>query len=114
MAYDEKLAERIRTLVADVPGVTERKMFGGLAFLVDGNMAITASGQGGVMVRVDPLTYDSLVADGTAHPAEMRGRPMRGWVQIEADAVRTKRQLGRWVELGVAAVQALPAKVTDG
>jgi TfoX/Sxy family transcriptional regulator of competence genes len=110
MAYDEKLAERIRELVHDEPNVTEKKMFGGLAFLVGGNMAISASGQGGVLVRVDPAESDDLVAKSKAHPAVMRGREMPGWLRVDAEHVKTKRELARWVDRGVAYARSLPAK----
>jgi TfoX/Sxy family transcriptional regulator of competence genes len=110
MAYDEELAERIRELVAGKRGVTEQKMFGGLAFLVGGNMAIAASGQGGVLVRVDPDESDRLIASTNARPFEMRGRSMQGWLRVDDDDVRTKRQLTKWVELGTAYARSLPAK----
>jgi TfoX/Sxy family transcriptional regulator of competence genes len=110
MAYDEELAERIRELVAGKRGVTEQKMFGGLAFLVGGNMAIAASGQGGVLVRVDPDESDRLIASTNARPFEMRGRSMQGWLRVDDDDVRTKRQLVKWVELGTAYARSLPAK----
>src|SRR3954447_2869134 len=110
MAYDEKVADRIRELVAGEPGVTEKKMFGGLAFLVGGNMAISASGQGGILVRVDPAQSDALVAKSNAHVAVMRGREMAGWLRIDAEHVRTKRDLARWVERGVAFARSLPPK----
>src|SRR3954469_11176460 len=103
MAYDEKLAQRIRELVAGEAGVTEKKMFGGLAFLVGGNMAIAASGQGGVLVRVDPAESDApLVAKANAEVAVMRGREMRGWLRVDAEHLKTKRDLARWVDRGVA------------
>jgi TfoX/Sxy family transcriptional regulator of competence genes len=111
MAYDEKLADRIRELVGDEPNVTEKKMFGGLAFLVGGNMAISASGQGGILVRVDPAESDNLVAKSNAHVAVMRGREMPGWLRVDAEHVKTKRELGRWVDRGVAYARSLPAKV---
>lgn len=112
MAYDEALAERIRELLADDAGVTvtEKKMFGGLAFLVGGNMAVAASGQGGLMVRVDPAQSDALVARSSARPMEMRGRPMQGWLRVDSDDVRTKRQLAKWVSTGVTYARSLPAK----
>src|SRR2546423_8612629 len=110
MAYDEELAERIRELVAGERGLTERKMFGGLAFLVGGNMAIAASGQGGILVRVDPEESDRLVARTKARPMVMRGREMQGWLRVGADDVRTKRQLASWVERGVAYAKSLPRK----
>jgi TfoX/Sxy family transcriptional regulator of competence genes len=110
MAYDEELADRIRELVGDEPQLTEQKMFGGLAFLIGGNMAIGASGQGGVLVRVDPEESDRLVATTSARPMEMRGREMRGWLRVEADEVSTKRELAKWVKLGTAYARSLPAK----
>ena len=110
MAYDEDLADRIRELLADDPGVTEKKMFGGLAFLVRGNMAVAASGQGGVLVRVDPAKSDKLVATSSARPMEMRGREMQGWLRVDSDSVRTKRQLAKWVALGTTYARSLPAK----
>ena len=110
MAYDEALAERIRDLVAGEPDVTEKKMFGGLAFLVGGNMAIAASGQGGVLVRCDPAQSDDLVAKTDARPFEMRGREMQGWLRVDDADVRTKRQLEKWVKIGTAYARSLPAK----
>ena len=110
MAYDEKLAERIRELVAGERNLTEKKMFGGLAFLIGGNMAVAASGQGGLLVRVDPDQSDSLVASTNARPMEMRGRQMQGWLRLDTEDVRTKRQLARWVELGTSYARSLPAK----
>src|SRR3954452_16925589 len=106
MAYDEELAERIRGLLPDVP-VTEQKMFGGLAFLVGGHMAVAASGRGGLMVRVDPEDTETLLAKPHARPMEMRGREMRGWLRVDADGVRTKRQLQPWVTRGLAYARAL-------
>lgn len=110
MAYDEDLADRIRALVGDRPNVTEQKMFGGLAFLIGGNMAVAASGQGGILVRVDPAQGDKLVATTAAEPMEMRGREMTGWLRVAADQVKTKRQLEKWVTTGTAFAEALPAK----
>jgi TfoX/Sxy family transcriptional regulator of competence genes len=110
VAYDEALAERIRRLVAAEPNLTEKKMFGGLAFLVGGNMAIAASGQGGVLVRCDPAQSDDLVAKTDASLMEMRGRAMQGWLRVDDEHVRTKRQLEKWVEIGAAAARSLPAK----
>ena len=110
MAYDEDLAHRIRSLVGGEPGVTEKKMFGGLAFLIGGNMAVAASGQGGLMVRVDPAETDALVARAHAAPFEMRGRPMAGWLRVADEGIRTKRQLEPWVKRGVAYARSLPAK----
>ena len=110
MAYDEELAARIRELVHGEPGLTEKKMFGGLAFLVGGNMAVAASGQGGILVRVDPAGSDALVASSAAVPMEMRGRAMPGWLRVESEHVQTKKQLATWVERGVAYARSLPAK----
>src|ERR687887_1459253 len=101
MAYDEVLAGRIRELIGDEPGLTEQKMFGGLAFLIGGNMSVAASGQGGLLLRVDPEQTEALVAKPHAHPFEMRGREMKGWLRVDAEGVRTKRQLAPWVKRGV-------------
>jgi TfoX/Sxy family transcriptional regulator of competence genes len=110
MAYDEDLADRIRELVGEEAQLSEQKMFGGLAFLIGGNMAVAVSGQGGLMVRVDPSRSDELVAGTGAEPMVMRGRPMKGWLRVQADDVRTKRQLTRWVGLGTSYARTLPAK----
>jgi TfoX/Sxy family transcriptional regulator of competence genes len=110
MAYDEDLANRIRELVAGESGVTEKKMFGGLAFLIGGNMAVAASGQGGLMVRCDPDETDALLAKPHAKLFEMRGRSMQGWLRVDDEGVRTKRQLEPWVKRGVAYARSLPAK----
>jgi TfoX/Sxy family transcriptional regulator of competence genes len=110
MAYDEDLADRIRALVAGEAGLSEKKMFGGLAFLIGGNMAVAASGQGGMMVRVDPASSDSLVAETNAHLLEMRGRALKGWLRLDAKDVKGKRELAKWVELGTTYARSLPAK----
>ena len=110
MAYDEELADRIRALIGSEPGLTEKKMFGGLAFLVDGNMAVGASGQGGLLVRVDPEESDGLVAGTPAYPMEMRGRQMAGWLRVDSDDVRDDGDLAAWVERGTAYARSLPAK----
>jgi TfoX/Sxy family transcriptional regulator of competence genes len=110
MAYDEELANRIRELVGDEPRLTEQKMFGGLAFLIGGNMAIAASGQGGLLVRVDPATSDELVATTPAKPMVMRGRPMQGWLRVAPEHVRNRRQLTRWVRTGASYARSLPVK----
>jgi len=110
MVYDEDLAIRIRALLSDQPGVTEKKMFGGLAFLIGGNMAVAASGQGGLLVRVDPDKSEKLMASGKARPMEMRGREMHGWLRVDADAVRTKRDLVKWIKEGTTYARSLPAK----
>ncbi len=110
MAYDEHLADRIRELVAGEAGLAEKRMFGGLAFLIGGNMAVAASGQGGLLVRVDPTESDSLLSTTKARPMEMRGRPMQGWLRVDTDDVSTERQLAKWVELGTSYARTLPAK----
>ena len=110
MAYDEELAQRIRDLVADESNLTETKMFGGLGFLVAGNMAVAASGQGGILVRVDPDESDRLVSSTNAYPMAMRGRTMKGWLRVDGEDVRTKRQLAKWVRLGTTYARSLPAK----
>jgi TfoX/Sxy family transcriptional regulator of competence genes len=110
VAYDEELADRIRDLVAGEPGLTEKKMFGGLAFLIGGNMAVAASGRGGALVRVDPAQSDQLVATTSARPMEMGGRAMQGWLRVDTEDLRTERQLAKWVELGTAYARSLPAK----
>jgi TfoX/Sxy family transcriptional regulator of competence genes len=110
VAYDEDLANRIRELTAGEADVTEKGMFGGLAFLIGGNMSVAASGQGGLMVRVEPEETDALLAKPHARPFEMRGRVMNGWLRIDDEGVRTKRQLEPWVRRGVAYARSLPAK----
>jgi hypothetical protein len=110
MAYDEGLADRIRELVLAESDLTEQKMFGGLAFLIGGNMAVAASGQGGIMVHVDPATSDALVTKTSARHAVMRGRPMQGWLRVDSEHLRTKRQLAKWVVLGTAYARSLPGK----
>jgi hypothetical protein len=110
MAYDEDLANRIRELLAAEPGVVEKKMFGGLAFLIGGNMSVAASGQGGLMVRVDPDETESLLEEPHARPFEMRGREMAGWLRVDADGVETAEGLEPWVSRGVAYARSLPAK----
>jgi TfoX/Sxy family transcriptional regulator of competence genes len=110
MAYDEDLANRLRELVSSEDGVTEKKMFGGLAFLINGNMAVSASGQGGLLLRCDPGETDALVSKPHAERFEMRGRAMDGWLRIDVDGVKTKRDLERWVGRGVSYARSLPPK----
>jgi TfoX/Sxy family transcriptional regulator of competence genes len=110
VAYDEDLAARVRELLSEQSALSEQRMFGGLAFLVNGNMAVAASGEGGLLVRVDPEEGERLVAAGTAEPMEMRGRVMTGWLRVDAASVRTRRQLARWVDLGVGCAASLPRK----
>jgi TfoX/Sxy family transcriptional regulator of competence genes len=110
MAYDENLAQRIRDLVAAQPGLTEQKMFGGLAFLIGGNMAVAASGQGGILVRADPDESQRLVETTGASLMEMRGREMPGWLRVDAADLGGEAELARWVELGTSYAGSLPAK----
>jgi TfoX/Sxy family transcriptional regulator of competence genes len=110
VAYDEDLANRIRELVSAEPGVTEKRMFGGLAFLVNGNMSVSASGQGGLLLHVDPAETDALLSKPHARRFEMRGRAMQGWLRVDAEGLRTKAQLERWVARGVAYARSLPPK----
>jgi TfoX/Sxy family transcriptional regulator of competence genes len=110
VAYDEQLADRIRALLEGEAGLTERKMFGGLAFLIGGNMAVAASGQGGLLVRADPESSDGLLTSTGVRLMEMHGRTMQGWLRVDTGAVRTKRQLEKWVRLGVGYARSLPAK----
>ena len=110
MAYDEDLANRIRELLVDASDVTEQKMFGGLAFLVGGNMAVAASGQGGLLVRVDPEKSEKVIATTTARPMEMRGREMLGWLRVDFDSIQSKPQLAKWVTMGTTYARTLPAK----
>jgi TfoX N-terminal domain len=114
MAYDQELADRIRMLIGGDPALaaalTEKKMFGGLAFLIGGNMAISASGQGGVLVRVDPADTERLTGSTAATVAVMRGRPMPGWLRVGAAEVDSDEGLIPWVERGTAYARSLPAK----
>jgi hypothetical protein len=110
MAYDEDLANRIRELLADEDGVVEKKMFGGLGFLIGGHMAVAASGQGGLLARVAPEDTAALLSEEHAGPMEMRGRQMEGWLRVADDGVRTDRQLEPWVRRGVAYTRSLPPK----
>ena len=110
MAYDETLAQRIRTLAGSTEGLTEKKMFGGLAFLVNGNMAISASGNGGVMVRVDPGQTEAIISSSKAQMIEMRGRQMPGWLRINTSDVTSDSELSRWVQLGTKYANSLPPK----
>jgi TfoX/Sxy family transcriptional regulator of competence genes len=110
MAYDEELAERVRELVQLTDGLSEKRMFGGLAFLVNGNMAVSASGQGGLLLRVDPAQTEALVDEPGAQRFQMRGREMNGWLRVDADASMTDDKLATWVNRGLAYAQALPPK----
>ena len=110
MAYDTGLADRVRELIASERGVDEKKMFGGLAFLIDGNMAVVVSSHGGLMIRVPPEQTDALVSRRHVEPMVMSGREMRGWLRVHADGVATTRQLSAWVARGVDRAKSLPAK----
>jgi TfoX/Sxy family transcriptional regulator of competence genes len=110
VAYDEDLANRIRELIAAEPDVSEKTMFGGLAFLVGGKMSVAASGQGGLLVRIDPEQTETLAAKPHARRFEMRGRAMDGWLRVDSEGVRTKRQLEPWVRRGVDYARSLPRK----
>ncbi|ORB29847.1 TfoX/Sxy family protein [Mycolicibacterium parafortuitum] len=110
MAYDAGLADRVRELIASERGVDEKKMFGGLAFLIDGNMAVVVSSQGGLMIRVPPEKTDVLMSREHVEPMVMSGREMRGWLRVHADGVATTRQLSAWVARGVDRAKSLPAK----
>lgn len=112
MSYDEVLAERIRELVAKERGLSEKKMFGGLAFLIGGNMAIAASGQGGILVRVNSEQSQRLVRTTKATVAVMQGRAMPGWLRVRSEDVRTTSQLRKWVTLGTSMARSMPAKPT--
>ena len=109
MAYDEELADRIRTEVAG-ENLTEMRMFGGLAFLVGGHMAVAASGQGGLMLRCDPDETEALLAEPGAEEFEMRGKTMRGWLRVDAAAVADDDALATWVARGTAYARSLPPK----
>jgi len=110
MAYDERLADRIRGQLADEAGLTEKRMFGGLAFLINGNMAVSASSQGGLLLHVDPAQTGQLAAEPHARPFVMRGREMDGWLRVAPEGVRTKRQLQSWATRGVTFARSLPPK----
>jgi hypothetical protein len=110
MAYDTELADRIRFVMGTGPGITEKKMFGGLAFLIGGNMAISASGQGGALVRVDPADTDALIATANATLAVMGGRPMRGWLRVGSEDLDSDEQLTEWIERAVGYTRSLPPK----
>jgi TfoX N-terminal domain len=110
MAYDPDLADRIRELLAAEPGVEEKRMFGGLAFLINGNMSVAASGKGGLMIRVPPDETERLLQRDHVAPMVMAGRETRGWLRVSVDGVRTKRQLQGWVSRGVDYAKSLPPK----
>jgi hypothetical protein len=110
MAYDEELANRVREHVQHEAGLTEQRVFGGLAFLINGNMAVSASGQGGLLVRCDRAQTEALVSEPHVQRFAMRGREMDGWLHVDADAASSDDEFGRWIDLGVAYARSLPAK----
>jgi TfoX/Sxy family transcriptional regulator of competence genes len=110
MAYDEEIAERIRERVEGEPGLREKPMFGGLAFLMNGNMAVSASGQGGMLLRVEPASTDSLIDEPHVRRFEMRGREMNGWLRVDSEALEDDDDFDRWVRLGVDYARSLPPK----
>jgi TfoX/Sxy family transcriptional regulator of competence genes len=110
MAYDDELANRIREVVQDEPGLSEKRMFGGLAFLVNGNMAVSASSQGGLLLRIDPTQADSLVDEAHVRRFEMRGREMDGWLRVAVELLETEDELRRWVNHGLDYARSLPPK----
>jgi TfoX/Sxy family transcriptional regulator of competence genes len=110
MAYDVELADRIREVVQAERGVTEKRMFGGLAFLIDGNMAVSASSKGGLLLRIDPADAESLIEEPHVQRFEMRGRQMNGWLRVDTAAVESDPDLRRWVDHGVRYARSLPPK----
>jgi len=110
VAYDDVLAGRIRDLIGPDPELTEKKMFGGLAFLIRGNMAISASGQGGILVHVDPERSAGLVATTAATTAVMQGREMPGWLRVSPEHLATDDDLSEWIEIAIAYARSQPSK----
>jgi len=110
VAYDESLADRIRERVGGEAGLTEKRMFGGLAFLINGNMAVSASSKGGLLLRVDPERTEELVQAPHTGRFVMRGREMDGWLRVDPAAVATDPDLAHWVDLGVSYARTLPPK----
>ena len=110
MPYDEDLVHRLRELLADEEAVTEKKMFGGLAFLLHGHMSVSASRTGGLLVRIDPAETDAALARPHVELMKMGGRTMEGWIIVAPDGLRTKRELAAWVKRSVAYAKTLPAK----
>jgi TfoX/Sxy family transcriptional regulator of competence genes len=110
MAYDEELAERLRAVLQGEAGLSEKRMFGGLAFLVNGHMAVSASSKGGLLLRVEPSETETLAAQPHAEPFEMRGRDMTGWLRVTPEGVRSDTDLQRWVAIGTTYARSLPPK----
>jgi hypothetical protein len=114
VAFDEDLAFRIRALLSAHSAVTEQKMFGGLGFMINGNMAVGASGQGGILLRVPPESTAELVGRPHAGPFEMRGKPMEGWMRVTETGVESDADLAKWVAIGVDYAKSLPPKSKKG
>lgn len=110
VTYDVALADRIREVVRDEGGVTEKRMFGGLAFLINGNMAVSASSKGGLLLRINPVDCEALISELHAHRFEMRGRDMKGWLRVDATGLGTDDELRRWVSYGVSYAGSLSPK----
>jgi hypothetical protein len=110
MAYDEVLADRIRSALSGQDGVIEKRMFGGLAFLIGGHLAVAASRDGGLMVRVDPDRTEELLGRPDTEPFEMRGRPLDGWLRVRSEGLDSDSDLQQWVDQGVNYVRSLPPK----
>ena len=110
MAYDGELADRIREVVVGEQGLSEKGMFGGMAFLIDNKMAVSASNTGGLLLRIDPTLTESLVSEPQIRRFEMRGREMNGWLRVDAEVLRTADELRRWVTLGITYARSLPPK----
>ena len=110
MAYDEQLADRVRDLLVAREGVTEKKMFGGIAFMIGGNMAVGVSGQGGLMLRLEPEEIDKALAEPHVRPFEMKGKPAKGWLRVDAEGVESDEELAGWVDAGADFAATLPPK----
>lgn len=110
MAYDEDLADRIREAMSGMKGVTEKAMFGGLAFMVDGKMAVAAGSKGDILARVDPRDMEELVTSTEAEMATMGNREMRGWVTVDSEHLEADEHLSAWVQRSVAYARTLPGK----
>jgi TfoX/Sxy family transcriptional regulator of competence genes len=110
MTYDEQLADRLREILTGEPGLSERKMFGGLAFLVHGHLAVAASREGGLLLRADPDRTEELLGEPHTSPFVMRNREMRGWLRVESAGVTDDAALERWAEIGAGYARTLPPK----
>lgn len=110
MAYDDELANRIREVVHGEPGLSEKRMFGGLAFLVHGNMAVSASSKGGLLLRIDPAKAESLIDHQHVRRYEMRGKEMDGWLRVDVESIETDDELRLWVDHGLTYARSLAPK----